>query len=221
MQLDAFEIAQYEAAGVGPVLRRLVDDWTAAAAEDLEAAVAVSAELDPTVATAADHVLGLARPVFESLARQPATTAWATVVLRAAVGAPTSAVDGTPLPPDPNYVRVLADSVAEPREVAPRVHSTDRWLRLPFGRSVEYEDDEAERARPSGIRGVPSRRSMGCVCLRRAPRAVPRRCAHPGPCGSRPGRLVQRRLGTWRSLRVRSKRRRLASRTRTGRLTRP
>lgn len=90
---------------------------------------------------------------IDGLVIRPSVVVWTNVIRQAARGNTVSDIGGNPIPPDCGYVSLLADW-AENREAEtrPLLHRTDRWLRLPFGTKIIFEDEEVARTGGSIVR---------------------------------------------------------------------
>ncbi|WP_186146224.1 cyclophane-forming radical SAM/SPASM peptide maturase YhhB [Burkholderia gladioli] len=116
--------------------------------DDLKRALMLFASTDCGPASAAADQL-LRSPDLDVVAQQPGAIAWSRTMLALADGRLIHAVDGTPLNRDADYVHWMLINLKAFTEERLQLHLPDRWLRLPFGNSISFEnDDVAEKAVP-------------------------------------------------------------------------
>lgn len=102
----------------------------------------------PDLGAGAAALLALEASVIANVAVRPGTVAWRLAHERIRSGRAVSAIDGTPLAPDADYLEFLVASAAVPKRGL-RIGVNDRWLRAPFGASVVFEDNAvAAKVRP-------------------------------------------------------------------------
>jgi uncharacterized protein len=86
---------------------------------------------------------------LDLIAQRPGAVAWSRTMLALADGRSVHAVDGSPLERDRDYVGWLLTNYKTIVEKEVEVHRHDRWLRLPFGSAIVFEDDDiAAKAMP-------------------------------------------------------------------------
>lgn len=106
------------------------------------------ASLDGDVAACASRILDWPMADFDLTSWQPGAVAWSEVVLATRDGRTVRDVTGQVLAFDPSYVADIEARRYATRQL-PIVAADDRWLRTPFGASIEFEDEELARvARP-------------------------------------------------------------------------
>lgn len=123
-----------------PLLDDLASEWRATALIDFDRAVRQAASMTPDLDHAAAAVLTMPDPLRGRLATLPSTVSWSAVMIGAAEGRTVRAIDGTALPADPDYLRILT-SRAGTLVDATRIHAPDKWLRRPFGDKIIFEPD--------------------------------------------------------------------------------
>ena len=79
---------------------------------------------------------------LDRLVVEPGVQSWTEVYKQSLLGISVTSLDGIPLNPDPNYVVEILNRLNKNEEKYPRIHQKDVWLRLPFGRTIEFEEDE-------------------------------------------------------------------------------
>lgn len=136
VDLGAFEHAERGGGLVGVLWKDSCDDH----ARRLRAALVQ----EPCSATAA-ALLQLDDDRFASLAARPGAVAWRLAHDRIEAGHAVYAIDGTPLAANFEYLTHLALQAGLPSSGL-RIGRYDPWLRMPFGRSVIFEDERATRA---------------------------------------------------------------------------
>jgi uncharacterized protein len=93
-------------------------------------------------------LLAVNASAFSDAAVRPGAVAWRLAYERTQSGRAVSAIDGTPLVRDVDYLGFLASTAGAPSGGL-RIDMDDRWLRAPFGASVMFErGTTAAAARP-------------------------------------------------------------------------
>lgn len=79
---------------------------------------------------------------LDRLVVEPAVQSWTAVYKQSLLGVSVTSLDGIPLETDPDYIVEILNRLNKSGEQYPRIHQKDVWLRLPFGRTIEFEENE-------------------------------------------------------------------------------
>ena len=139
--LTSFDDPVAGAAFVGRLWRRFAARQLPDFHEALRSAQAVS----PTLAPLVDEILGGGDEVNLRLAAQPSVVLWSSVTRRRASGSALTAIDGTLIEADPDYVREIHAWSKSGLPAPPRLHRPDPFLRLPFGKQIVFEPEDVLR----------------------------------------------------------------------------
>lgn len=125
----------------GPVIRELLANWAKELRPDFDKVLDHIAREYERLRPAAERVRAAPRETLDRLIIQPAVFLWTTVMTQNLRRVAVRSIDGNVLPPDPSYVTTLDSQLWKGAEPYPRIHREDRWLRLPFGRRIYFEDE--------------------------------------------------------------------------------
>lgn len=144
LNLAEFERAESSA-------RHVENLWSSAVAgqvSELQQTLNLYASRDSEPSSSAAKQL-LASRNLQIVAQQPGIVAWSRAMLALFKGRTMHAVDGRNLEQDPSYINwILSNEHSFCREQL-QVHIEDRWLRLPFGGAIVFEqEDIAKKAAP-------------------------------------------------------------------------
>lgn len=126
-------------------VRSLLQNWAADVRPDFEKVLDAIAGEHEHLRPAVERVRANDAESLDRVVTQPAVYLWTTVMAQSLRGVVVRSIDGDPIVPDPAYVSVLDELLREGKDVYPRVHRDDQWLRLPFGRRIHFEDEEVAR----------------------------------------------------------------------------
>jgi uncharacterized protein len=132
VDLASFELAERGAQVVDTLWRSSCDFHTNALKAALHGL--------PDLGAGAAALLALEASAISDVAVRPGAVAWRLAHERIQSGRAVSAIDGTPLVPDADYLKFLAASAAVPTQGL-RIGVNDRWLRAPFGASMVFESN--------------------------------------------------------------------------------
>lgn len=143
IDLDAYERPETSET----ILRQLLQKQVVSARRKFEIALDYSGDRDSSQREAIQRLRAIASAKIDSLVIRPSVVAWANAICQVARGNSVSDIGGNPIPPDFGYIAFLADWASNDEgETRPLLHRTDRWLRLPFGTKIIFEDHEVARA---------------------------------------------------------------------------
>lgn len=171
-----FDLARFERAETADgAMARLCQDARAGLTSEFLEAVA-SFEGGGAHERACVAAIGALNPDhLAEVSLQPGAVAWQRARAAAAQGRAIHTIDGRPIEADPGYLMDLVERpVSELPELA--VARDDRWLRVPFGDAILFEDEDlAAQARPvvdEALKIIEAWRPALAAELRQACRAV-------------------------------------------------
>lgn len=88
-----------------------------------------------------NHVLNVSREKLKILSTQPSVFTWTSVIIASIEGRSITSIDGDSIDPDFSYPKQFTDFLDDSFHVQ-RVNRNDKWLRIPFGSKIQYEDAE-------------------------------------------------------------------------------
>jgi len=106
--------------------------------EALRIAQTQNPSLEPEVET----IIGAYEQMHRVLAIQPSVILWTSVTRQNAEGVTVTDIDGIPIPTQPDYVRVISSWLSDGLPSPPRLHRSDPFLRLPFGKKILFESEQ-------------------------------------------------------------------------------
>tara|TARA_R110002073_G_scaffold148228_3_gene301254 strand:+ start:21282 stop:23372 length:2091 start_codon:yes stop_codon:yes gene_type:complete len=117
--------------------------WTQRTLPSFLAALDVAASMAPELSETCLAIKRSSVEQLSTLATQPSTVLWSSVMNQGATGVKSKSIDGHIVDPEPKYVQHLAAWLSDGLPSAPRLHRNDPWLRLPFGSSIIFEPTES------------------------------------------------------------------------------
>ncbi|MFC0428031.1 cyclophane-forming radical SAM/SPASM peptide maturase YhhB [Chryseobacterium scophthalmum] len=87
-----------------------------------------------------EKILALEPNTLKQIATSPAVVAWTEVIKRRLEGSEAKSVDGETLPIDLKYLQDILNCDITNLFAWPKLQNSDKWLRLPFGNRVYFED---------------------------------------------------------------------------------
>jgi uncharacterized protein len=142
VDINAFECPQTSSTSI----QNLLAQWTIEARHDFQEALAAALERDPAKLNVIRRLQAAPLSALDKLVLRPSVILWTAVMRQAAAAVTMHSIDGESIAPDTNYLESLAQWLAAPSSTTLHIHRRDRWLRLPFGRRILFEDDEVARA---------------------------------------------------------------------------
>jgi uncharacterized protein len=125
-----------------PAISALLASLTAQSRRRFEELLDHIARRHEGLRAAAEEILQAPPELLDRLVIQPAAHLWATVMSEGLRSVTVRSIDGDPLPPDPEYVTALLEQMRKGFVQYPRIHHDERWLRLPFGNRIIFEEGE-------------------------------------------------------------------------------
>ena len=120
-------------------INSLRDAWAERALPHFHDALEKAARDEPGLSSEVAAISQTDRSIQASLAIQPSVVLWTSVTRQIAAGVTPKSIDGQPIFAQPDYVRQIAAWLRDGLPSPPRLHRPDTWLRLPFGRRIEFE----------------------------------------------------------------------------------
>ncbi len=149
IDLEAYERAESSEPMLGELLRRHIRE----ARWDFDGALDYVYREAPSQRDAITRVRSAPADRVDRLVIRPSVVAWTTVTRQASIGNTVLDIAGQPIDADFRYVAILADWIEDVESVEPPVlHRADRWLRLPFGNRIVFENEEVASERISMVR---------------------------------------------------------------------
>ncbi len=134
------DLALFDDAARGKeVVNRLQRRFADQVAPLLTTALRASAVAAPDLRQEVDDLLAVDEEEFRHVATQPSAVLWASVVGQHATGRALKDIDGTTMPADFAYVRVMHGWIRNGLTPSPRIHRADPYLRMPFGKRIVFE----------------------------------------------------------------------------------
>jgi len=141
VDIAAFECAQTSSSSI----QNFLAQWTVEARHEFEKALVAALDQDPAKLDIIRRFQADPPKNLDKLVLRPSVVLWATVMRQSASAITVLDIDGEPIAPDTNYLKSLAEWFDAPSDSVPYVHRSDRWLRLPFGQRILFENDEVAR----------------------------------------------------------------------------
>lgn len=141
-----FDLSVWEAAAsAGEINDELLRRWAKEARRRFAVILDDIAARYENLRDVADAIRKFSDAALNRIVVEPAVQSWAEVYKQSLLGVSVTSLDGTPIKADPEYVveilsRLKESAVGDGRY--PRIHQKDVWLRLPFGKTIEFEGDD-------------------------------------------------------------------------------
>lgn len=131
-----------------PILREMIADWGAEARSGFDGVLDQICERHRELRKTVETIRAAPVSRLNRLITEPATVLWTNVMSQHIRGVTVRSIDGEPIAADPRYLQTIADGLDESDALYPRLHEPNRWLELPFGKRIAFED---EAGRESGV----------------------------------------------------------------------
>ena len=128
-----------------PAVRTLLGNWAADARRDFDPVLNNIERCHPELRPDVVAIRAAPSEMLDQLLIQPAVVLWTNVMLQSVRGITARSIDGDAIMPDPTYLHVLSSRLAKGFQQYPRIHDSDLWLRVPFGKRIAFEDKEGDQ----------------------------------------------------------------------------
>jgi uncharacterized protein len=102
-------------------------------------ALQLSRRKSPSLEPQIRDILQAGEGTKRSLAVQPSVVLWASITRQHAAGTIPTDIDGTLVQTQPEYVQTIHGWLSDGLPESPRLHRSDPFLRLPFGKQIVFE----------------------------------------------------------------------------------
>ncbi len=145
------DLDSFDDPGAGkPFIEKLQQRFAAQAMHGFLEALQLAQAASPSMAPLVEEILSSGEDAKRLLAVQPSVVLWTTVTRKNADHVTVTDIEGTPIQAAPGYVETIHNWLREGLPAAPRLHRSDRFLRLPFGKQIVFEP-ESDLGAASGL----------------------------------------------------------------------
>lgn len=138
-QITENDIQEYELeTGVNSSFENILESFKNSQSQMFRATISQINKVECTATV--EGILDLEPNIIKQIATRPAIVAWTEVMQRGLAGSEAKSVDGEILPIDLKYLQDILKCGIANRYTWPKLQNLDKWLRLPFGNRVYFEE---------------------------------------------------------------------------------
>lgn len=128
------------------ILQQMIANWTAEAQPGFDTVLEHIWERHPDLRQAVERIRAAPAVRLDKIIIEPASVLWTNVMAQHIRNVTVRSIDGTPIIADSAYLRTIADMLNQTGACYPRLHHRNRWLELPFGKRIAFEDEAGRKS---------------------------------------------------------------------------